>query len=493
MKKIYLLIIGLFLVIINTIAQEFDDYYPFPYDSVFFEPNIIDEALYPSIPFNGLMPLVKSSDPEDMFLPINNGPHWLGVMDVADVEVGEFPFRNWMGKVSYENKQIQFITAYEDTIRIRTNIELNTSDTCIFHHWNQIYQLVVTYDNLLEDGNDFIKEYHFQVLDELSNPVSGNFVDFSGFDSYDVELMTFRISMDRGILSTPSFFYFPYSKQYDFKDFAYNILDQSTLNSYKVFHQNIGDEVHSHDQERSSGFTLDIETNVYYKTVCVNQEYDEDIQRLIRVSDVWVLKNTGPSFSQLKDTLYLNSFTDLNKAIPDGFGTYMNEVGSFYSDIDHSFIIIRDDRYYINNGNLGIIKFIDAESHDTYWYHLGHRFRYSSVSWFFDWSWEDDFHKPIYANINGEEWGEPYMDSFIMDVPEASQKDFRLLLREHSLRLQSDQQYESARIYSIKGTFVKYISKNELNYDIMTDDLAKGIYIFWLWDGETSHPVKFIK
>lgn len=464
---------------ISLTAQEFEDYYPFPYDSVFFEPAELNDYT-----FDALMPLIKSGDEDDMLLPIHNATHWIEISEQGHSAYGLFPFKNWMGEVSYENQTIQFVSAFEDTIQIRTDVALNTTDMIPFTRWENEYTMAITYENLLEIDGDFIKEYSFEIID-------GDGI----LSSFDIETMNFRISKENGILATPSFFYFPHVRQYNYKGKASDILDPNTSNAYKVFHQNPGDEIHSHKSKiTSSSSGQNGGQNIYYKTVCVNQDYNEDLQRLIRTSDIWYLENNVAGFNQKKDTLYLDEYTNLNRLLPDGFGADIYENGAFYSSSDNAFFIEGfDDRWEVQNDSLYVTDYIDYMNYNSSWYHLGHRLLYNEGAYFFDWSGSHNSHKPVYTNINGEEWGTPYSDSFLLSLADKESDANKVFLEANNLYLTSDLTFESARIYNTKGDFIKYITGEELKTAISIADLPNGVYILWIWNGEKAFPYKFMK
>ena len=138
--------------------------------SSFFEPlNAVEGN------FSALMPLVKSGNSQDMLLPIHNGPHWIDIFHDQFNGNGRFPFKSWLGELSYESQRIQFVSAFQDTITIRTDMDLMTSDTIDYYQGNStLKKLVIHYDNLLLTADDEIKEYSFELINE-SNPFFTNF------------------------------------------------------------------------------------------------------------------------------------------------------------------------------------------------------------------------------------------------------------------------------------------------------------------------------
>ena len=222
--------------------------------------------------------------------------------------------------------------------------------------------------------------------------------------------------------------------QYNYKGKASDILDPNTSNAYKVFHQNPGDEIHSHKSKiTSSSSGQNGGQNIYYKTVCVNQDYNEDLQRLIRTSDIWYLENNVAGFNQKKDTLYLDEYTNLNRLLPDGFGADIYENGAFYSSSDNAFFIEGfDARWEVENDSLYVTDYIDYMNYNSSWYHLGHRLLYNEGAYFFDWSGSHNSHKPVYTNINGEEWGTPYSDSFLLSLADKEKEMIIKALQKYS-------------------------------------------------------------
>lgn len=506
MKHIYYFVIIFFVTSTYVSGQEFEDYHPFPYDSVFFEISTPHEDR-----FEALMPIVKSGNADDMLLPINNNAHWVDILKEQE-SFGIFPFvvpyKNWLGEVSYVSQEIRFVTAFKDTIKIRTDLLVNTSDTCEFKIGvATMRKLVVHCNNIVEEVDDEVKEYTFSVLDENSNPIDGGF----GSTAYNVESFSFRISKENGILNTPAFYYFPYCEQYEYKDFAKNILDQSTLNAYKVFHQNPGDEIHSLYETNSPG--VGIPNQTFYKTICVNETYDETLNRMIRISDVWSLKKytTGgtsmsnplvwhiiPNYEQIKDSLYLNDFIALNNALPNGLGNEFWEDGYFYNaDSTYFEGVIDNDVLNINGDSLMVHKGLDNSDHTDYTFRLGHRFRYYNRQLYVGGEGSSNFfHKLVYTNINGEEWGTPYSDTFLLALEEDNVAPvFQLIFidRRNAIQIKSEQFFESARIYDLNGNFVKYISSDELEHEISIFDLKEGVYVFLAWDGQKAHSIKFLK
>lgn len=510
MKKQYLIFI--FIIFYNCSSsvfaqiQSFEDYHPFPYDSVFFELSTPDTEL-----FGGLMPVVKSGDPDDMLLPIQNTVHWVDILKNQN-NFGSYPFivsyESWLGKLSYADHEISIVTAFNDSLKIRTDLLVNTSDTCQFTLGGMTNrQLVVHCDTIVITSADEIKEYSFSVLDENANPISGVFSE----GAYDVESFLFRISKNNGILNTPAFFYFPYSEQYHYKAIAENILDQYTLNAYKIFHKNAGDEIHSlYEVDNSGGWGFNNTDQVFYKRICVNEDYNEALQQIIFTYDIWKLEkyytggtsmsnppvlNIIPDYNQIKDTLFLSDYNVFNKALPDGFGNEPWEEGYFFNVDDLSFEgITNNDVTNYNGDSLIIYQGIDQSSHEHYNYRFGHGLRYHNSSAYSGGEgWYYSFHQPVYTKINGVEWGEAIAESFILDIPESVSQEFKLLIENNRLYVQADFDYESARIYDVNGHFIKYISKQELDHYIMIDSLETGVYIFCLWDGAGAHSLKFVK
>lgn len=476
------------LVFAFGVLKAQNDYEPFPYDSVFFE----------SYDIEVLMPVLKSDNPDNLLKPINNMYHWI----LADVFFDySFEYNSWMGKVFTENQKINFVSALEDTISIDLSLSLNETDTMPFQdYYGEAYNLIVTYADLLETDQDTVKTYTFKPLRE-----NGNVVEYDYWLMGYIGDMNFKISKHNGILACPSFYYFPQCKQYGFYDKITNVLDTTVLYAYQVFSQSPGDEVHTRWEDDFNANDPDSHVK-RVKSVCVNQTYDENTQLLIRVNDIWKREDFGllggggdPEFSfyQLKDTIDIGSYTNLNKIIPDGIDVDGGPYGYFYNKgvgANHGF---ESEIEYDKVGEGAVINIGYTPGSDYFKtnYQLNHR-----VHYFFDKQDHEDgawFHRRnyVYEKINGEETGTPYPDFYLMDIEETESLTFGISLMNSGsfIRIDTPIVLESARIYDISGKFLHYYSGEELHKNIQIDHLKSGIYVFIGWDGEKSFVSKFIK
>ena len=500
MKKQYILIFSL----ICSLFVNAQNYHPFPYDSVFFETSSSDRPL---------LPLVKSNNPENMIMPINNMIDWgLDSYYIDDefwmnAEPVFFPYQSWLGKISLDEEKIIFETAMENQIPIDLSHNIGESDTVFIQVPGTISELFfhvnITYNELEISPEDTIKHYRFNLLDENYEEIDFNDSSLEWEAPLNFEDQVFSISKHNGILSSPSFYYFPNSRQYTYKAKIAEVLNLNHQHAYTVFSNQVGDEIHT-EYLRNYFLNRSKETS---KKVYVDQEYHESLNAFISTIDVWTRKDTTTflfedetylrdfttSFNQITDTTYLDDYTDLNRIIPDGFPhnySSNNKNGYFYRVQDSSFIKNIRTAYF-NSGEFGVE--INPSSEGEFYFsqfrlHTGGKY-YESSGGYGNQSW----YKLLYYNINGEIGGEPINESYLLEINDESFHQNQLIIKNNSIFINDSDKYENARIYNLNGEFISFYNKDDLHLPINIQDLKAGIYIISCWDGQKLHSYKFVK
>ena len=500
MKKIYFLIFS----IACFLSLKAQNYHPFPYDSVFFETSLNNRPL---------LPLVKSGNPENMIMPINNMVDWCyGSYHIdneswIDAETSFFPYESWLGKVSLGEEKIIFETAMENQIPIDLSHNIGESDTVYVQvpstNSGLSFHVKITYDELEISSEDTIKHYSFDLLDENYEETDFNYNSLNWEAPFNIEDQVFSISKHNGILSSPAFYYFPSSRQYNYKAKITELLDLSKQHAYTVFSNQVGDEIHT---ERLRNYFLD-SSKESSKKIYVDQEFNESLNAFISVIDVWTrkdstkyifeddvyLKTFTTSFDQVTDTTYLDDYPNLNRVIPDGFPhsfSTNNKNGYFYRDYDHSYLKQERSAFFYSE-ELGVTispEFDGTFSHSQFQHHTGGEY-YGDSGGFGGQSW----YKVLYYNINGETWGEPITESYLLEASDELFAKPQLVIKNNSILLNNADKYENARIYSINGVLIQFFTKDNLQQEIDIQHLKKGIYIFACWTGKRLHSYKFIK
>lgn len=486
-KKIYFITC---LLILQSSSVKSQNYYPYPEDSVFFEL---------STGGDDLMTLVKSEDANNIFQPVNNLNRLLDLPIYNGLNYsGTYPLMSWLGKTSFENNHINFITVFEDTLVVDLNKNLNETDTFPIsvysknEHppYNQLLfegKVVVCYDAKVYENGDSIKEYRFAYLNTNNEPYYNLNPGYGITDANsNIPEYVLRVSKNNGIIETPDFNYFPYCRQYKFKGKITDFLDITTSHAEKVFLNNPGDEIHA----RSYYQSLATKTTSTIKIV-IDQVYNEIEKTITTDYDLWThIEDNGPSgsfvetsFDQVTETIALNDYSYLQRVIPDGLGCFYrtekntfvkhHNVGSNVSD--SIYIFISDD---LSNAGQGYDFFREG---------LGGRYFYSNYG--------NTLHNyaPTYNNIEDLEYGTPFSESFILNLKENPKEDIKIIYNAENITIKNTHKIENARIYSINGTFIRQIKKSELNRPIHISTLSKGTYFLICWDGKKAHSLKFIK
>ena len=499
MKKQYILIFSL----ICSLFVKAQNYQPFPYDSVFFETSSSDRPL---------LPLVKSDDPENMIQPINNAVDWrsgsyhMDEWPLLDAVSNYFPYASWLGKVSIEDQIIEFETAMGNKIPIDLSHNIGESDTVFVQvpstNAEFSFYVKITYDEKTSSPEDTIKHYRFHLLDE-------NYEETDFYDSsieweapFNIEDQVFSISKHNGIISSPAFYYFPNSLQYNYKAPIGELLDLSKPHAFEVFSNQAGDEIHT-EYRRNDYLNSSTETS---KKIYVDQEYNENLNAFISTADIWTRKDSLEylfeeddylrtytiAFDQVTDTTYLNDYPNLNRIVPDGFPhtfALNNENGYFYRALDHSFIRSKTNSIvYVEEFGVTINPETSSTSSSSHFQHqTGGPYHYSSPNPRQSW------YKILYYNINSEEWGEPIEESYLLEIEENTFSKPELTLKDNAIILNDADRYENARIYNTNGELGAFIKSDYLQEKIDIQHLKKGIYILACWTGKTLHTYKFIK
>lgn len=499
MKKLYLLIFSLQCFLLAN-AQNF---HPFPYDSVFFETTDENKIL---------LPIIKTNDQNNMLMPIHNEINWrdggfyIDFDFIIDEETTShfFPYQSWLGKVSFADNVITFETALENQIPIDLSHSIGESDTTFVQvpgtDQTLFFNVKITYHEQQIFANDTIKSYRFELLDE--NYLATEFYDSTS--PYNIENHVFRISKNYGILSAPAFYYFPNSLQYHYKAPIGELLDLTKQHAYDIFKNEVSDEIHT---KKTKHYFLDNSIE-YKKKIYVDQEYDEMLNAFISVIDVWTRKDSTlylfsddsyeksftTSFQQVTDTTYLDDFPELNKIIPNGFPTEFsssNTNGFFYRATDKSFMKFTTWGTFSSNNEGVYIELVYDGSSAVYQFqkHTGGMYYGSSITFGGGNSYE-----VLYYKFENEIWGTPISNSYILDVNEEQKlQKGSLITGETFIKLNNPKPYESGRIYNLNGQFIRYLSRENLQSDISTNDLKNGLYVLICWTGETVHRYKFLK
>lgn len=487
LKKLYLTAC---LLILQSSYLKSQNYYPYPKDSVFFELNTGGDDL---------MTLVKSEDTNNIFQPVNNLNRLLELPIFNGLNYGgTYPLMSWIGKTSFDNNKISFVTTFEDTLVIDLNKNLNETDTFPLSIYSKNQELpynellfegkiVICYDAKVYENGDSIKEYRFAYLNTNNEPYYNLSQAYGITDpNSNIPEYVLRVSKNNGIIETPDFNYFPYCKQYKYKGKITDYLNLTTSHAEKVFLNNPGDEIHARNYFQS----LATKTTSTIKVV-IDQVYD-DIEKTITTNyDLWThIEDNGPSgnfvetnFDQITETIALNNYPFLQRVIPDGLGCfYRTEKNTFVkhhnygSNVSDSIYIFKSDD--LSNAGQGYNFFREG---------LGGTYFYSNYGGTFH------YYFPTYNNIEDLEYGTPFSESFILNLKENPKEDIKIIYNSESISIENTDIIDNARIYSLDGKFIRQIKKSELNHPIDHSTLSKGTYFLICWDGKKAHSLKFIK
>lgn len=481
MKKIYLLIYCLLSFLISN-AQ---NYHPFPYDSVFFAES----------PESKMLPLVKTNNADDLF-HITNTKREIGNRPFQDFSMNTeyaYPIQSWLGKVSFINNEIQFISIVNDSIKIDLNKNLNEKDTCQFnvpHLYGEGISgyVEITYTSKMFVGGDSIKQYEFTFYDDNFTP--HNFDTNYNFSPSEANLAdyVFWVSKNGGVLKTPDFNHFPFCTQYEYQGKITDYLNLNTSHHYKAYKMNVGDEIHTFKFK-------DISYNQSWraKRILLEQTYNPSENSYTNVFDYWELYTelingengyeyiSTPSYEQQTEVLYVGTGN-----IPDGFPYLYNHDQKQFIKDDLSYVSILDD-------SIRVMFHDDISTYYDYskYIEIGLRGIYYNLTG--GGSYQAAYN-PVYYKINGEEWGTPYPDSFLLNLIEnnnAPEVNFKI--NNHEITLSSGHNIQNLRIYNIQGSLRKVCSSKDIEQPISIQSLEAGVYIICCWNGKKLYSYKFIK
>ncbi len=504
MKKIYtLMIAGLFSMLLPA-----QNYIPFPYDSVFFESDI---------PNSDLMPIVKKMGSTTEFEMVNPVPsialitlgantyydevyttpiHWLGLNVVNEDSLSFTPnFKYFDNSVDYGD------------IIINLNAPLHQKDTFQFEdvlmNEDQTLYVEVSFDSLIVDPFDTIKEYSFQILD-------GNYLEMNlelGYELdtlfFNINKQVFQISKHNGILKSPDFAFFPYCRQYSLKGEVKDFLNLNISHYEKIFKMEVGDEFHIKDYTSvHAGNTF---SRLSKKMICTQQNFDEVNQAYITKYDVWKRLDEGQfdfqtlssdsgfvysSFEQIVDTAYMADFDDLNIEVPNGM------VDSSSAWYNHGYFLQSDLQslmYYEVYQHVSyedtILIAVGADGGQFQEYHVfGHGHEYND----FTSVWGPNYYKPVYVSTSDTTWGDPYSDTFL-SIVENNLVEFEFFIQNNTIVLPSNTYFKDFRIYDINGRLLDYYKAENVSNGIDISGYPKGSYILIGYDGKTASHFKFIR
>ena len=385
-----------------------------------------------------------------------------------------------------------------DSIYIDLNKNLNEKDTFAFHHSNSTSELAyveVIFQQELNIGEDLVKEYAFSFLDEDYLPT-----DYGDPELYNIKEGTaniadyvFRISQENGVLESPDFNYFPYCRQYVYRDKIENVLDLSMPHAYNIFNRNVGDELHIEDWNRTIAFSMSpFDYSKAIKEKYTAREFDEDNMCLIREYDLWSREDrddidgvtTKLSFEQKKDTIKLLEYESLFPTIPDGIPhAYFYEEG--LNGFVNRFVL----PFEIANDSLYIELLADVPSGFSY-YTIGKGGPYFDRRNGFN----DAQHTRAlrYSKIDGEEEGDAYSDSFLLSQQE-EEKNNDLMITDGYIYFRNISDVNFLRVYNSMGVLLKSWDTNAAYGVFSIRDLPGAMYIVVYGNENLHKTVKYFK
>ncbi len=507
MKNIYRLIIAV-LIPMGLSAQ---DYAPFPYDSVFFESEI---------PNSDLMPVVKDPNDSSQILPVNIIPNLTRIVlgfnsNLEDLTALQ---NNWLGykqklgdTLIFETNYAQagvFLEGWNAKIEIDLNAALLEKDTILFtdvlYHYGEDLYVEITHDSILIDQNDTVKQYSFQIMNSVYNPIDLELsYEMEPEEYYDINNQVFQISKHNGIIKSPDFNFFPYCKEYSFKGKVSDIISMDNPYAYSMFKREIGDEIHTKQ------FNGDLFKWVYLQTaiklICTEQQYDSVSHIFYTHYDKWVRKDQGvfhsptlsyidtlvsATFNQIIDTTYLQEYDILNKKVPDGFSVDSTmSPGYFYQNSEQDVFKYFTVADWINGNNIIPIIIEYDGGQVLRYFHEGLGGEYFNASW----STVLNYYLPQYFSLADSIYGEPFTDSFILDIIENQINGVQFYIQDQKIVIDPEMNFQDFRIYDINGKLLDYYKAENISEGIDISPYPNGTYILIGYDGKSASHFKFNK
>lgn len=480
----------LFVISWNIQAQNWE---PFPYDSVFFEPGELNEFY---------MPFVKTTDGQ-----IRQTNHISLFADRVSSNAFETYYTSkvvpWIGKIEYSNPNFSFITTFEDTLTLNLTPQ-NTTDTILFNiQYDSVntsqfsFNLEVTKETSFSTTVDSLITFTFHTLDTNYNSINLN--DYINC-SESIDNLQLEISKTKGIIKTPDFGFFPFCKQFELGSGIIEELDSLHF-SNRVNQMNIGDELHTIEgMHISTTFT-----RFHSKYIVTSSTFSTSLDAYINVYDVWMVREEGQFVSPTTTTYHqftqvdtIANMQSYNELLDGMYLNWYDSIGYFYSISEYdelpSLTAFRYNGgmpYHIDTASNSIrydANILDAQVVDieNYYFGLSQKFFFKSADF------ERHSKNIRYFKTQTNEWGDPYTDPFLLETPEYESRT-TYYINNNNLFWESELEVNKARIYDIQGKLVSVYDSASKSDQINIEHLTYGTYFLVLKSNTNTVNIKFVK